>query len=302
MASRSNTALKVSQEIFVQNNTASLCLLMNRRARMLRVVDFRSGPSSAKRALVLDTARKEGIERVYTLVERDECSAWARMGFAREGNIPGFYKRSDAFVLGAMVGGADNYEENEQSGTRPALTESGDDLETDRAYQAARRAIKDIEALPVLAAKLSPAKDADVEAAVAAAVRSGRALSGFEPFGRDVTRAHFQCTARGGLSLTASVEMQTCFDNAFLELLTAPKTEKELALTSAAVKQICDELLRREIVGCFALTPADDPKLSAIFPVHGFRRTGTLRGHIVQGKRRVDAFLWSRKLAQPSDN
>ncbi|MBK8997049.1 MAG: hypothetical protein IPM35_15055 [Myxococcales bacterium] len=302
MSARTTNATRVSEEIFIYKPGVSLCLLLNRRARTLRVVDFRSGPSPVKRALVLSTARKEGVERVFTLVERDECGAWARMGFAREGNIPGFYKRSDAFVLGALVGADEQYEENEQSGTRPALTESGDDVETDRAYQAARRCIKDVEALPALAVKLSQVKETDVAKPVAAAVRAGRALTGFEPFGRDVVRSYFQCTARGGQSLWASVETQTCFNNAFVELLTAPKTDKELALTSGAVRQICDELLKREMVGCFALSPADDPRFSAVFAVHGFRRTGVLRGHLAIGQRRVDAFLWSRKLAQPADS
>jgi hypothetical protein len=302
MPAHTPSAQPISEEIFIYKPNVSLCLLVNRRARSLRVVDFRSGPSPVKRALVLGAARREGAERIYTLVERDECAAWTRMGFAREGNIPGFYKRSDAFVLGTIVGGDNAYEENEQSGTRPALTESGEDLETDRAYQAVRRAIKDVEALPAIAAKLSQVKPADADKPVAAALRSGRALTGFEPFGRDVIRSTFQCTARGGLSLWASVETQACFNNAFLELLTAPKTDKELALTSAAVRLLCDELLRREVVGCFALSPADDQRMSAVFPLHGFRRTGTLRGHIALGPRRVDAFLWSRKLAQPADS
>lgn len=302
MSVRSNVAPRSSEEIFVYKPGVSLCLLLNRRARTLRVVDFRSGPSPTKRALVLEAARREGVERVYTLVERDECGAWARMGFAREGNIPGFYKRSDAFVLGALVGADEAYEENEQSGTRPALTESGDDVETDRAYQAARRAIKDVEALPALAVKVTQVKATDVAKPVAAAARAGRALTGFEPFGRDVVRSYFQCTARGGQSLWASVESQACFDNAFIELLTAPKTDKELALTSGALGRLCDELTKREIVGCFALSPADDPRFSAVFPVHGFRRTGVLRGHLVIGSRRVDTFLWSRKLAQPADS
>ena len=297
-----NTAPKAHEEIFVYKPGVSLCLLLNRRARTLRVVDFRSGPSPMKRALVLDAARREGAERVFTLVERDECGAWARMGFAREGNIPSFYKRSDAYVLGALVGSDEPYEENEQSGTRPALTEDGDDVETDRAYQAARRAIKEVEALSPMAVKLSVAKEGDVAKALAAATRAGRALSGFEPFGRDVVRTHYQATARGGLSLWASVESQTCFDNAFIELLTAPKTEKELALGSGALRQLCVELEKKGVVGCFALSPANDPRFSALFPVHGFRRTGVLRGHLCLGTRRVDAFLWSRKLAQPADN
>jgi len=35
--------------------------------------------------------------------------------------------------------------------------------------------------------------------------------------------------------------------------------------------------------------------------MNGFRRTGLLNRHLRIGSRRADAFLWSRKLAQPSD-
>jgi hypothetical protein len=224
------------------------------------------------------------------------------MGFAREGNIPGFYKRSDAFVLGAMVPPNDSGDDLEQSGLRPAYTADGaEDTETERLYQHARKVAKDREALPPFVAKVQPARPADVQKAVAAAVKSGRALTAFEPFGRDVQRAHYLCTARGGLSLVASVEMQTCFNNAFLEILTAPRTDKEQGLVSAALRQLCDDLFEREVVGCFALSPTEDTDLGAIYLNNGFRKTGVLRRHLWVARRRVDAFLWSRKLAQPSD-
>src|SRR5277367_6319217 len=97
---------KAVDEVFFQNDAVSLCLLINRRAKTMRVVDFRAGPTLAKRKLVLELAKREGMEKAYTLVERDEVSTWIKLGFAREGNIPGFYKRSDAFLLGCSVDNA----------------------------------------------------------------------------------------------------------------------------------------------------------------------------------------------------
>src|SRR5690349_23307134 len=94
------------EEMFVQNEAVSLCLLLNRRTKTMRVIDFRAGPSHAKRIFVLKLAKREGIEKVYTLVERDEVSTWIKLGFAKEANIPGFYKRSDAFMLGCSVDAA----------------------------------------------------------------------------------------------------------------------------------------------------------------------------------------------------
>ena len=88
------------EEIFFQNEAVSLCMLVNRRASTVRVVDFRAGPSTAKRLFVRSFAQRESLRKVFTLVERDEVLTWVKMGFAKEGNIPGFYKRSDAFLLG----------------------------------------------------------------------------------------------------------------------------------------------------------------------------------------------------------
>src|SRR5580704_9041700 len=97
---------KSVEEVFFQNDAVSLYLMIHRRAKTMRIIDFRAGPSNAKRMFVLALAQREGVEKVYTLVERDEVSTWIKLGFAREGNIPGFYKRSDAFLLGCTVANA----------------------------------------------------------------------------------------------------------------------------------------------------------------------------------------------------
>jgi acetyl-CoA acetyltransferase len=49
-----------------------MCLLVNRRHQTARIIDFRSGASLAKRNAVLTTAKREGIEKLFVLVERDE--------------------------------------------------------------------------------------------------------------------------------------------------------------------------------------------------------------------------------------
>ena len=299
MATRPNIATTGSDEILFQNDGVSLCLLVNRHAGTLRVVDFRSGPHPAKRMFVMSLARREGVERVYTLVERDEVSTWARLGFQREGSIPGFYKRSDAFILGALV---EDFEDRSHiSGVQPiAAIEAAEPL-VERTYAAAKKLGKERLDISLPAVRVQLARDVDVRKAMMAALRARRALTSFEPFGRDVERYAFTCTARGGFSLMISVESQPCFNNAFIELLTAPRTEKESLLTIGAIRQLCDELFERDIVGCFALSPVDDVELACAFTMNGFRRTGLLRGHLKIGRTRADAILWSRKLAQPND-
>ncbi len=299
-----STQQKPVDEIFLQNEAVSLCLLVNRRARTMRVVDFRAGPTVAKRVHVLKAAEREGVEKVYTLVERDEVATWVKLGLAKEGNIPGFYKRSDAFLLGCSVREA-------QSETRIAV---GSELEEDapvvesaahrfaeKTLAHAKRHAKEVSEKALPPSKLASVREADVKRQVAAALKAGRALTAFEPFGRDVERTYFTMTARGGFELVASTESQSCFGNAFLELLTGPSNETERLATIASLRVMCDKLLADGVVSCFSLSPSDDLGLATAYVWNGFRRTGLLQGHLVVGEERKDAIIWSRKLANPAD-
>ncbi|HEY8092090.1 MAG TPA: hypothetical protein VIF09_29720 [Polyangiaceae bacterium] len=311
---------KAVEEVFFQNEAVSLCLLINRRARTMRVIDFRAGPTSAKRLFVLSLAQREGVEKAYTLVERDEVATWVKLGFAKEGNIPGFYKRSDAFLLGCTVpppGRAKSLERvappadvPSQSEVRLSVAEPATSAGPvpmtaaqelmERTILTAKKHLKDFDkAVPT--AKVAQVSEADARKAVAAALRSGRALTAFEPFGRDAVRRYFVATARGGFELHASTESQACFGNAYLELLHQPRTESEKLATIGALKAFCDKLLGEGVVSCFSLAPSDDLAMATAFLHNGFRRTGLLLDHLMVGTERKDAILWSRKLANPSD-
>jgi hypothetical protein len=316
---------KPVDEVFFQNEAVSLCLLINRRARTMRVIDFRAGPTSAKRLFVLSLAQREGVDKVYTLVERDEVATWVKLGFAKEGNIPGFYKRSDAFLLGSTVPPpgrpsrpasvpvvdvaereAPLHSETRIAVAEPApatgpapLTEAQELME--RTIVAAKKGVKELGSRPMPVAKVVMVPETDAKKAVQVAIRSGRAFSAFEPFGRDVDRRYFVVTARGGFELYASTESQACFGNAYLELLQGPRTDAEKVGTIAALKALCDKLLSESVVSCFSLAPSDDVALATAFVHNGFRRTGLLVEHLVVGGERKDAILWSRKLANPAD-
>ncbi len=316
-----NTQQKVVEEVFFQNEAVSLCLLINRRVRTMRIIDFRAGPTSAKRLFVLSLAQREGVEKAYTLVERDEVQTWIKLGFAKEGTIPGFYKRSDAFLLGCSIRapgrqvpagisekGDDADDAPFESETRIAAVKpsgtapiSPSQELMERTVATAKREVKD-PTDPIPQARIAPVSEADARRAAVAAQRSGRALTAFEPFGRDVARRFFMATARGGFELHASTEAQGCFGNAFLELLVAPRTPAERVGTAAAVKALGEKLQAEGVVTSFALTPSDDVALAAAFLHGGFRRTGLLLGHLLVGSQRKDAIVWSRKLANPVED
>ena len=309
-------------ELSFRNDSVSLCMTVNRRARTMRVVDFRAGATDAKRLFVLSIARREGVAKIYTLVERDEVATWVKLGFAREGTVPSFYKRSDAFILGAVVPPVDRAKAlappvvlgddglPSQSGIRPAVHDgpapavpvSPAHALMERTLVAAKKTAKDLAERALPHVKLTPTTEADARKAIAAAVKSGKALTGFEPFGRDAERRYFVASTRGGFELHASVESQACFSNAFLELLVSPRTEAEKLATAGVVRAFCERLLREEVVSFFSLAPSDDLALAEVFLVNGFRRTGLLLGHLQVGSARKDAILWTRKLVLPTED
>lgn len=302
---------KTVDEVFFQNEHVSLCLLINRRTRTMRVIDFRAGPSNAKRLFVMSLAQREGAEKVYTLVERDEVSTWVKLGFAKEGNIPGFYKRSDAFMLGALAhapGRAMTSEvrltvaSSDDAPVAPAAPElSPAQIQMERTIVLGKKHAKELAEKPLPVAKAAPLREADAKKALEKALKAGRALTAFEPFGRDVQRAYYVVTARGGFELVASTESQQCFGNSFLELLTGPRNDAERLATASALRTLCDRLLADGVVSCFALAPSDDVGLATAFSFNGFRRTGLLQSHMLVGGERKDAIIFSRKLANPAD-
>ena len=296
-------------ELFFQNDTVSLCLLVNRRNRTLRVIDFRAGPTAAKRNFVIAAAQREGVEKVFTLVERDEVSTWARLGFTREGSIPGFYKRSDAWILGAVVSQVGPLQvdrglgyEDDDADEVPVYDDGSSSPAAglaERTIQKAKKRLQEGNEKGLPPVKLAIARETDVRKAVLAAQWAGRALTGFEPFGRDVTRTNYLLTARGGFELYAAREVQQCFGNSFVELLTGPTTEPERLATISAVRTLCDKLKEEGAVSTFTFAPADDVALATVFLSNGFRRSAVLARHMIVGSDRKDAILWSKKLMIP---
>jgi hypothetical protein len=291
-----------SAELFLNDDSVSLCLLVNRRHRHLRVIDFRAGPTVAKRGHILAAARREGVEKVLTLVERDEVATWRKLGFVREGSIPGFYRRSDASIMGIVVAEARPVAAATVLGHGDDEDEAADEvpvsaaaLLAERTIAKARRLLRDDDELPT--AKLAKVSDADARKAAAAAHRRGAALTGFEPFGRDAVRSTYACASRG-LTLHLSAEAQPFFHNSFLELLTSPRNDGERLAATAALGALGERLRAEGVTSAFAIGPADEPLHASVFLANGFRRSAALTSHLLVDGERRHAIVWSKKLSQ----
>ena len=280
----------ITEERQFRSDNAFLCLLLNRRMKQIRVIDFRAGALPAKRLFIQSVAQLESVEKVLMLVEKDEVSSWTRVGFVREGTVPGFYKRSDGHLVGCVIG------------DKTASVEAGDAAQrlAERTIVAAKKVTSEYETTP----KSIGVKIVMAHIALAARDSLWKKVEGtygcFDPFGREAARVYFEVTSKKVKPNFVSAEFQDCFGHALIEILRRPKGPAEIEVAIAGLRGLEDELKRRELVSAFAFAPVDDVDLSTVFLCGGYRKTGLLaKGVLVEGKR-SDAILWTRKLADPA--
>ena len=99
MAKAANIGYQPLVERIIRNEDIFCSLLFDYANRTLRVVDFRGGNFQSKHVYLESVLMKEGMRKIFTLIERDDMNGWQRVGYHREGSIPGYYKRSDAYVM-----------------------------------------------------------------------------------------------------------------------------------------------------------------------------------------------------------
>ncbi len=277
------------EELYFRSDSAYLCLLLNRRTRCIRVIDFRAGALPAKRLYIQSVATQENVDKVITLVEKDEVSSWTRVGFVREGTIPGFYKRSDGHLCGCVIG------------DKTASVEVSDASEklTDKTINAAKKAAKDIPE-KIRGASVRKASEKDAFAARDAAWRKSPALGSFDVFGRDAQRVYYEASVKRSKPNFISAEFQDCFGHALIEVLRLPTTENEMLAVASGLNALGDNLQERGIVAAFSFAPNDNTALATAFVAAGYRKTGLLAQGVLDGEGgRKDAILWTRKLANP---
>ena len=289
---KSKTPESTVEELYFRSDSAYLCLILNRRTQFVRVIDFRAGALPAKRLYIQSVAKKENVAKVITLVEKDEVSSWTKVGFVREGTIPGFYKRSDGHLCGCVIG---------DTAASIEVSDAGVKL-TDRTINAAKKAAKEYPA-KIKGASVKEATEKESLAARDKAWKKGKGvISPFDAFGRDAARMYYSTTYRRCPMNFISVEFQDCFGHSLFEVLRRPEGESEMKALIAGLRHVGDIMKERGIVSGFAFAPNDDVELSTCFVAAGYRKTGLLAQALPgEGDERRDAILWTRKLANPAD-
>lgn len=281
-------AKPVVEELKFRSENAYLCLLVNRRNKLIRVIDFRAGALPAKRLFIQSVAKQEEIQKIITLVEKDEVSSWTRVGFVREGTIPGFYKRSDGHLCGCLIG---------DKGTPIEVGDAAQRL-AEKTMNAAKKNLKDVPEKIKGATASEIDEDEALEARDAAVGKAG-AYEAFDAFGRDAARLYYKAALKGAKDNVISAEYQDCFGHALIQILHRPVADKDVLVTTHGIREIGENLKERGIVAAFAFAAVDDVPLATVFTAAGYRKTGLLALGVQLGKERKDAILWTRKLANP---
>jgi hypothetical protein len=259
-----------------------MCLLRNRNHNHIRVIDFRTGNFPVKKVFLNNVVEEEKAHKVFTLIERDEVAGWQRLGFVKEGTIPGFYKRSDAYVMSKI------YDE-----AKP----DKDAYDDKNIVQTAKKDGKDLQEAKIPTCRI---RVVELEAALdirKSAPKERTRLTSFDPFGRHGDRLILHAaTRRGGHENVISAEYQDCFGNSHIEVLFSPNTQSELAVAYAGLQQMLVVLADKGVVSTFAFARVDKPLLNGLYSAAGFRRTGMLLHQAKNGDEYVDQILWSRKL------
>ena len=276
------------EEMYFRSDSAYLCLILNRRTDFVRVIDFRAGALPAKRLYIQSVAKQEKVAKVITLVEKDEVSSWTKVGFVREGTIPGFYKRSDGHLCGCVIGDRTASVEVTDSGVKTA----------DRTINKAKKVAKDIPD-KLRGINVHEIEPEDAFKARDQVWKKGEGVGCFDTFGRDATRAYYDTVYKKAKPNYISTEFQDCFGHSLIEVLRSPEDDHEMRALVGGLRTVGDELQDRGIVSAFAFAAVDDLQLATAFLAAGYRKTGLLASGVKIGDVRKDAVLWTRKLANP---
>jgi hypothetical protein len=282
--------LPIVEELHFRSDNAFLCLLLNRRTKQIRVIDFRAGALPAKRLFIQSVAQREGVEKVILLVEKDEVSSWTRVGFVREGQVPGFYKRSDGHLVGCVIG--------ERTASIEVSEESQKTAE--RTINAGKKAADAVDDPSKGVTVQQVDRETAEEARDGLWVKRSDTYGCFDAFGRDAARIYVEVVGKKAKANYLSAEFQDCFGHSLIEILRVPRTEAEVHAAIAGLTWLNDTLKSKEIVSAFAFAPVDNLELTTIFLACGYRKTGLLAKGALVADKRSDAVLWTRKLADPS--
>jgi hypothetical protein len=302
---------KSLSERMVRNDDIFCSLLFNSGDRTLRVVDFRGGNFQNKHSYLERVLMSEGMRKIFTLIERDDMTGWQRVGYQKEGTIPGYYKRSDAYIM-SRVYDQDYSPEDRRGEENPELLVEVKALAKDLSEGKSSGTRADEASVEEVIAAIRAELDRISEKAKTSPPKKGRKSGDtsvgvgddidemppiFTQFSREVEDHYFILNNKRSKQINVvGAEYQDCFGNAKVEYFFPVSTKADQLLVKEGMVEVMNKLADVGVVSLFSLVRVDDPVRSAIYLASGFRNTGLLARQLLTPEGAVDQLLWTRKL------
>jgi hypothetical protein len=317
MVATKKTPSNTLVEQTVRNEDIFCSLLFDEKSSTLRVVDFRGGNLQQKQAYLEKVQAAESIRKIFTLIERDDIHGWQRAGYLREGVIPGYYKRSDAYIMGNIVerGWESSMASEDSEERKDYLNEirdlakeyaeikttglKGENVTEEETPEMLRREYERRRALAATAPKAKATKGGKTaKPAAAPAPPDFNAFPILMQFSREVEYYHYCCSnKRTGQLNILSAEYQDCFGNAKVSVYFDDlKNKTDLAIAKQGLISFVDWLQEIGAVAIFALVNSDNKEMNALYASVGFKSSGWLNRHLCEDGVVKDQILWTQKL------
>jgi hypothetical protein len=271
------------EEYSCKRGDVNLHLLICRKHRNMRVLDYRIGNYQLKRNMLDFLARDRGLRKVYTLVEKQDSNSWRTVGFSREAVLPAFFRTADAYVMSRVY------------------DEAGRPLTGGLSKVAVSHPIP----LPDPSRKPSNVRfhvEDDAET-LKDLVQDRLCTDLYTPFGKGMEGPDVAVRAKmGKKEFWVVAEINDSFGHAKLDFMTPPNTDREKAASVYASMDLFKHLLDKEVANVFGFTAVDDDMTGMAFGEAGFRHTGQLTRHIsTDGNGAQDMHVWHRRLKSHRD-
>ncbi len=268
----------IVDEYVCHRGDVNIYMLLCRRHRHMRILDYRIGNYQLKRNMLDQFARRMKLRKVFTLVEKQDSNSWRTVGFSREAAVPAFFRTADAYVMSRA------FDEDGQP-----LTGGLSKIATDHAVKPPRNVRKPT------GLKLELVDDEDT---IYDKVFNDGATDFYAPFGKGMIGPEIAARAKIGRNERWVVaEINDSFGHAKLDFLHPASNVKELGMNVYAAESLVAELAEREVANVFGFSQVEDEFTAEAFGAAGFRNTGQLTRHVTrEGEDPVDVHVWHRRI------
>lgn len=264
----------------LRHGDLNMRFIINHAHGHMRIMDYRVGNYQDKRSQLDEMVRREGLRKVFTLVEKQDSQNWKSVGFFREGVYPAFFRTADAYAMSRLY---------DEAG-KPIDVSGNNKNQSEEKVAFPGRKLRRPEGLKIDLVRDQRQRD--------------KVVSGFNgelrslPFGRaEAPDIALHATSRRK-ECWALAEIDDSFGHATVAFAPPPQSEDQLTLCAYAGNELVRLLQERQVNNLFGLSPASDTWSNELYAGLGFKVTGRLAGHLRVSDDLTTALIWHIRIAK----